>query len=703
MFFFVVGFLASFLIFGVIALFVKRRSTIKNHSYVTEKKLPENTPSTNLPITPPEENNTDQDQEITNEKSVGSFKGADENHQKNDETLPDVNQSETQYKTISHPLEQSIPQEEDSLGYSPQPLPTHQTFDLTEKPQESLQYAGTKTFNPPNSSEATVDDEFPSTSEIIQHPQPKNKGILHNEWVLVEDNQTKVSPAQKRTETEQSNNLVHLDDNDDTTAESTENEQKDVESLSLTQAKPDRIEITLPQAAILLPPTCYRDRIVQEIVTTERFYVKTISILLHVFLIPMNESLNVESDGIDSTPLVRITSFLKNIFNVNIELLTLLEERLNNWATNQKIGDIFLKLAPFLKIYSYYTSAYERIPAHVTSISKHPSYQTILGEFQQKVNDMNQASLHDVFIMPIQRIPRYSLLLQEMVQHTEQAHPDFEDLSTSLDCVKNVANSLNAHLKQEENRRKIIEIQNRFIVGYYNCRDPQIVAPHREFIKEGELQKIGRKTIKKKTFFLFNDLVLWASKFGLDRYSTFEKLKMGALIDKEKADPHSPESHSIHNLIGRLKFGNKMELESVHLKEVQSITNGFAIQSPRKSFVVLMGSTAEKEEWYHAIQNQANAVRTQARTRPRSLSSLELGFLAPIWVPDYLAPCCHVCLNHFSVITRKHHCRSCGVVVCGNCSNNRLSLPSISKEPVRVCSKCFQKNDRRRTQSFVQL
>uniref|UniRef100_A0A914Y2V1 FYVE-type domain-containing protein n=1 Tax=Panagrolaimus superbus TaxID=310955 RepID=A0A914Y2V1_9BILA len=36
-----------------------------------------------------------------------------------------------------------------------------------------------------------------------------------------------------------------------------------------------------------------------------------------------------------------------------------------------------------------------------------------------------------------------------------------------------------------------------------------------------------------------------------------------------------------------------------------------------------------------------------------------------------------------------HHCRSCGHVICGNCSTKRFVLPGINKRPVRVCDECY--------------
>ena len=38
----------------------------------------------------------------------------------------------------------------------------------------------------------------------------------------------------------------------------------------------------------------------------------------------------------------------------------------------------------------------------------------------------------------------------------------------------------------------------------------------------------------------------------------------------------------------------------------------------------------------------------------------------------------------------QHHCRKCGAVVCGGCSNRRFLLPYQDKKPLRVCVSCYE-------------
>ncbi|XP_052864727.1 lateral signaling target protein 2 homolog [Anopheles cruzii] len=62
----------------------------------------------------------------------------------------------------------------------------------------------------------------------------------------------------------------------------------------------------------------------------------------------------------------------------------------------------------------------------------------------------------------------------------------------------------------------------------------------------------------------------------------------------------------------------------------------------------------------------------------------------PRWIPDCDAPRCMACASAFTPFRRRHHCRNCGGVFCGVCSNLSAPLPKYGlTKAVRVCRECF--------------
>jgi len=71
------------------------------------------------------------------------------------------------------------------------------------------------------------------------------------------------------------------------------------------------------------------------------------------------------------------------------------------------------------------------------------------------------------------------------------------------------------------------------------------------------------------------------------------------------------------------------------------------------------------------------------------------------WISDNEKDKCMICQQLFGNFIRRHHCRACGMLVCNNCSHNKLPLKSIQTEgceiklneiqkKVRVCLGCFE-------------
>uniref|UniRef100_A0A8C8RJ49 Lateral signaling target protein 2 homolog n=1 Tax=Pelusios castaneus TaxID=367368 RepID=A0A8C8RJ49_9SAUR len=108
--------------------------------------------------------------------------------------------------------------------------------------------------------------------------------------------------------------------------------------------------------------------------------------------------------------------------------------------------------------------------------------------------------------------------------------------------------------------------------------------------------------------------------------------------------------------------------------------------------------TEDKEKQKKVNQGLRNATLEDCALCQETISSSELAAKArdgdfedpPDWVPDEVCSFCTACKAPFTVIRRKHHCRSCGKIFCSRCSAHSAPLPRYGQmKPVRVCTHCY--------------
>ncbi|KAI8058079.1 Dbl homology domain-containing protein [Syncephalis plumigaleata] len=413
-----------------------------------------------------------------------------------------------------------------------------------------------------------------------------------------------------------------------------------------------------------------RQKIAMEILDTERTYVERLTILLEQFRDPLAAKVGKPGQILTDAAIQEIFKHLEPILHFHRELLQRLESRINvpSWNPVQGcLGDIFIRLAPYLKIYTMYlgncSHAMGRVSAHMGAS---PAFVRFLKEVDMKQR-MPGITLQAYLLEPMQRVPRYCLLLERLMRKTGIGHPDHEQLKDALEEVEKVTKFANEMLRGHDEARRIIDIQ-RSLAGF----SERLLVPGRKLLKRGSVRKICRKNHQRREFFLFSDILLYASP--------------GIIEDS-------------------FVFHRKLLLEHckvVSVTDNEMVQNAFQILSPDKSFQVYTESPQEKREWIDAIstaiqelQEAQGTLKKEKKARPQ-LDSFKHRvvdeYKAPVWVPDDDAVCCMICDLEFRLYRRKHHCRLCGKVVCHACSSRNFLIPGESAEQDRVeraCDLCF--------------
>lgn len=205
-------------------------------------------------------------------------------------------------------------------------------------------------------------------------------------------------------------------------------------------------------------------------------------------------------------------------------------------------------------------------------------------------------------------------------------------------------------VNSEVNARRIAIVESCF-----GSSGQPLAVNGRVLVGEGILTKMCRKRPKARQFFLFNDILVYGN----------------IVISKKKYNSQ-----------------RVIPLEEVQLVDVpddNQCRNGWVIRTRSKSFAVYAATAAEKLEWMAHIRKCVEDLLKKSGKQGATDH-------AAVWVPDTEAKLCMCCgTSQFNLINRRHHCRNCGKVVCGPCSNKKFLLPSQSTRALRVCNTCFEK------------
>ncbi|OQR66383.1 fyve, partial [Tropilaelaps mercedesae] len=167
--------------------------------------------------------------------------------------------------------------------------------------------------------------------------------------------------------------------------------------------------------------------IAYELLTTERTYVTILTLLDQVFHFRVDQE-NRAAPMFSQEVITQMFSNLKSLYKLHNDfVLPKLEERLQNWEQKPGIGDLMRELAPFLKMYTEYVKNYDTAMHLIaTWYQKQPRFAAIM-DYVHSLPECGKLQVSHHMLTPVQRIPRYELLLKEYLKKLPEDSPDRDD------------------------------------------------------------------------------------------------------------------------------------------------------------------------------------------------------------------------------------------------------------------------------------
>ena len=407
-----------------------------------------------------------------------------------------------------------------------------------------------------------------------------------------------------------------------------------------------------------------RSRVVHEILTTEVTYLNGLKKLLDVYVRPLLADFNSARPGPGNVLGVKIAnnassllvfmSIVENMGTLSANLVDDLTELANSWEQDGRIGKLFCRYAPLFTIYDEYSKSFEFANKTLEDYKKSSgAYRKFMKEAAESCGGV---TLQSLLILPIQRVPRYLMLLKEVLKRTPEEYADHADVERAMHTIQGVATHINEKVREREAVVEVRELERQW-------SGIDLLSEHagRRVVKKGELHKRSRKRDIPYHFVLFNDALMYGSK------ELTGDIKLHRMIPLDQCDAREIQESG----------------DAPSTASAADAVRQFDIVSSAKSFRAIAPSAAERDSWLKAISEAAVAHRT-SKGMDATVN------VAPVWTQDGHSSQCTFCNTSFTMMRRRHHCRSCGSVVCGDCSTRRLRLTHVNeKKAVRVCDKCY--------------
>ncbi|KAI9607220.1 hypothetical protein H4Q26_005736 [Puccinia striiformis f. sp. tritici PST-130] len=415
-----------------------------------------------------------------------------------------------------------------------------------------------------------------------------------------------------------------------------------------------------PQDEVLSQKNCKKQRqIVRELIESERRYCELLNKIQSNYIVPIQASqqtndyqkmilskkttVNIFSNfsailGLSSQFLASLENLGQNhkLFDPPIvplqppsstkapdgsqERQTLQFPTMTNSALRRlNVGETLMEFLPFFKLYTTFTSNFSvsQSTLHLHSARHGPSplFFNLLEDCRRRGID-NGLGLAHMLLGIIQRVPRYELLIKELLKFSAETDADYRHLLSAQTMVGCVARRLEIGMNEQAATKTILTIQR----AMEGLAFP-LVIPSRKLVKIGQLKKIGRKgDLQDRVFFLFNDCLVycgilkngnvesvqkWLGQLGATYKNahsiaslptgpvnvlTIKHISTSFLLPFTHGDDNSP----------RLIFCRKMNLHDVTTVGAvggrkSEFSTGFQVISSAKSFVVYASNATERK------------------------------------------------------------------------------------------------------------
>ncbi|XP_038563070.1 A-kinase anchor protein 13-like isoform X3 [Micropterus salmoides] len=211
--------------------------------------------------------------------------------------------------------------------------------------------------------------------------------------------------------------------------------------------------------------------VIYELYQTEFHHVRTLKIMSEVYYKGLQKELQL-----DTHTLEKIFPVLDNLLDIHTHFLTLLLERKrassaerqnNNSFLICSIGDVLVNQFSgcsadlMKKVYGKFCSRHnEAVSLYKDMHAKDKRFQAFIKRIMSS-SIVRRLSIPECILLVTQRITKYPVLIQRILQYTKNSDEDHNCVCEALRCVKELITAVDSKVNEQEKKQRLREVYSR--------------------------------------------------------------------------------------------------------------------------------------------------------------------------------------------------------------------------------------------------
>ncbi|CAD6188104.1 unnamed protein product [Caenorhabditis auriculariae] len=244
-----------------------------------------------------------------------------------------------------------------------------------------------------------------------------------------------------------------------------------------------------------------RNMAVRELFDTEKSFIEGLEYLVTKYMRPLRQPL--ECTLIEAPLVDKIFHRIPEILAHHQVLLAALSAKLENWHKDSVIGDVLLAHFSKQSMVETYISFVDNFKFAKEAICQARQKQAFEKYYNRCCRDHhNKLDLDSLLISPIQRVPRYELIVNQMLKHTPVEHEDRDRLLRAQRHIHLLATAINQHKEGNEQMEQRLREIEAIVDGL-----DDLVSTNRTLLRYDIVNLSG----KQRCFFMLSDQLLLTS------------------------------------------------------------------------------------------------------------------------------------------------------------------------------------------------